>query len=161
MRMYTVHELSGAPADGKGFVFVREGFCWPALVFTLFWLLSRRLWVAASLWFALTVLLGFGAEQADVSEELMTAVFFLLQGAVAVVGHDIERWTLSLKGYREIGVASGSDLTEAERDFFRHWTAPVTATPPAKTKSLTAPVSPHREDPDAHTPLGLFPHAGA
>jgi len=161
MRNYTVHELSGAPADGKGFVFVREGFCWSALVFTLLWLLSRRLWIAASLWFAFSVTLAFAGERAGVSEELMTAFFFLLQGVVAVVGHDIERWTLSLKGYREIGVASGSTLNEAERDFFRHWTAPVTATPPAKTKSLAAPVWPHRADADAHAPLGLFPHAGA
>lgn len=157
MRFYTVHELSGAPADGKGFVFVREGFCWPAAFFTLLWLLTKRLWIAASFWFALSVILAWGAAEAGITEELITVIFFLLQGSVAVMAHDIERWTLARNGYKEIGVASGSDLNEAERDFFRHWTAPVTAAAPVKAKSITAPVWPHREE---HVPLGLFPHAG-
>jgi hypothetical protein len=46
MRIYTVHELAGAPADGKGFVFVREGFSVPAMIFTLFWLAFERQWLA-------------------------------------------------------------------------------------------------------------------
>jgi hypothetical protein len=160
MRTYTVHELSGAPADGKGIVFVREGFSWPAAVFTLLWLLAKRLWIAAAFWFALSVALMFAGIGLGVREELMSVIYFVLQGCLAVVAHDIERWTLAQKGYVEIGVASGRDLADAERDFFRHWTGPVAATNPEPARPLTAPVWPRREEPDAHGAIGLFPHAG-
>lgn len=160
MRTYTVHELSGAPADGRGFVFVREGFAWPAAVFTLLWLLSKRLWVAAAFWFALSTCLMFVGNALGIGEALLSVIYFVLQGLLAVVAHDLERWTLTLKGYAEIGVASGHDLADAERDFFRHWSGPVVATNPEPERPLTAAVWPRKEEPDAHGALGLFPHAG-
>lgn len=160
MRTYTVHELSGAPADGRGIVFVREGFSWPAAVFTLLWLLVKRLWIAAAFWFALSVGVALSAKALGASEELIFAVNFVMQGFLAVAAHDIERWTLRRRGYREIGIASGPDLLSAERDFFRHWTRPIAAAAPAAPRSVTAPVWPRKPSRDDE-PLGLFPHAGA
>ncbi|MFZ3033557.1 MAG: DUF2628 domain-containing protein [Parvibaculum sp.] len=160
MRTYTVHELAGAPADGKGIVLVREGFSWSAVFFNLFWLLYKRLWIAAVLYFALALLVVTIARSIGVSEEAISVFSLVLQGFLGVAAHDIERWTLTRNGYREIGVATGVDLQDAERDFFRYWKGRVLASQPAPVKSFGAPVWPHREEPDAHGAIGLFPRAG-
>lgn len=160
MRTYTVHELSGAPADGRGIIFIREGFSWPAAVFTLVWLLAKRLWIAAGFWFALTVAVSLSLAALGASEELVFVVNFVMQGFLAVLAHDVERWSLHRSGYREIGIAAGPDLLSAERDFFRHWTRPIAASVPVAPSPVTAPVWPRKSSREDE-PLGLFPHAGA
>lgn len=160
MRTYTVHELAGAPADGKGIVLVREGFSWPAVFFNIFWLLYKRLWVAAALYCALALVVVTVARSMGVGEELISVFSLVLQGFLGVAAHDIERWTLARNGYREISVATGVDLQDAERDFFRQWKGPVQASRPMPAKPFGAPVWPHREEPDAHGAIGLFPRAG-
>lgn len=160
MRSYTVHELSGAPADGKGIVLVREGFNWPAACFALVWLIFKRQWVVAAFYFALSALLLAVAKWFSASEALLSVITIMLQGFLGVAAHDLMRWTLARQGYREIGVASGVDLQEAERDFFRHWTGPIHASATAAAQPLTAPVWPRKPASDEHAPLGLFPHPG-
>lgn len=60
MRIYTVFTpslLEGievAP-DAEA---VKEGFCWPALILSVFWALWHRLWMAALIFFAASVALG-------------------------------------------------------------------------------------------------------
>lgn len=160
MRTYTVHELAGAPADGKGIVFVREGFSWAAAVFNLLWLLFNRLWIVAAFYLAITLVLMAGANALGLSEEIASVFSIILQGFLGAGAHDLERWTLARNGYREIGIASGSSLADAERDFFRHWQRPIAAAAPTSPRPLGAPVWPRKEEPDAHGALGLFPHAG-
>src|SRR3546814_4716129 len=79
-----------------------------------------------------------------------------MQLFLGVSANDIRRWTLERQGYRDIGVAAGRTLEEAERDFFRRWTGHALTVAP--TLSASAPVWPHR--PEEHQPLGLFPRAG-
>lgn len=160
MRTYTVHELAGAPADGKGIVLVREGFSLPAAFFALLWLLYKRLWIAAALYFAFAMIVAVLARVMGFGDEAISIFSLVVQGFLGVAAHDIERWTLARQGYREIGIASGANLQDAERDFFRHWDGPIAASTPAHVKPLGAPVWPHREEPDAHGALGLFPRAG-
>ena len=160
MRSYTVHELSGAPSDGKGIVMVREGFSWPAAGFAFFWLLVKRQWIAAAFYFALSVLLMAGARMLSASEELISVMVLVLQGFLGVAAHDLIRWNLARQGYREIGIAGGTDLQEAERDFFRHWSGSIHASGPAATQPISAPVWPRKTNPEEHVPLGLFPHPG-
>lgn len=156
MRIYTVHELAGAPADGKGIVFVREGFSIPALVFTIFWLGFERLWLALAIYLAIAVAVTAAGSAIGLDGEVLGTVSLAMQVLLGASANDIRRWTLGRHGYREIGIAAGRTLTEAERDFFRRWDGP--AHPVARTPSATAPVWPRRgED---HGPLGLFPRAG-
>lgn len=159
MRTYTVHELAGAPADGKGIVLVREGFSLSAAFFSLAWLLVKRLWIAAVIYFSLTLIVLASARFIGFSQEAVSVFSLILQGFLGVAAHDIERWTWARKGYREIGVASGIDLQDAERNFFLHWDGHLAASSTA-AKPFNAPVWPHREEPDAHGAIGLFPRAG-
>ena len=49
MPLYTVHAPPTLPGDGApdpmGYVFVKEGFCWPAFFIADLWLLFRRMWI--------------------------------------------------------------------------------------------------------------------
>lgn len=163
MRIYTVHELKGAPVDGEGLVFVHEGFSWPAFLLPLLWLLYERLWLALLVYVVLDA--AFVAAAAFYLGEtgfIIAALAF--QFAFATVANDIRRGTLSLGGYREIALAPGRDLVEAEREFFRHWKGPTPAEPQSWTTKFVAPaggaVWPRRPVAGDRGPIGLFPEAG-
>lgn len=51
----------------EGTVAVKAGFSWPAFFFGFFWLLSKKLWKYAAIWFAVVVAVGYldGFIQAD------------------------------------------------------------------------------------------------
>lgn len=162
MRIYTVHELAGAPADGKGVVFVREGFSWPALVFTVFWLGFERQWLALAIYMGLGFTLAALGAALGLGKEAMAILSLAMQVFLAASANDIRRWTLRRHGYRDIGVAGGRTLSEAERDFFRRWDGPASA-PRAPSSGGTAAsggVWPRRAAPEDQGPLGLFPRAG-
>lgn len=173
MRLYTVHEMSGAAgpkaARGDDVEFVHEGFCWPAFFAGLLWLLYKRLWLASLLYLIVATLLAVAIMFMGLAAPgpLLCAVafHFLLAGEA----NDIHRWTLSRRGYREIAVVGGRNLVEAERDFFRQWSGPVApASPTATSATLSAsatpgavwPRRPAADHGDGHGVLGLFPKAG-
>lgn len=169
MRLYTVHEMSGATAKGDGLELVHEGFSWAALFFGPLWLAYYRSWLALALYLAVSVLLaavigaaGLGAGGAIVC---LAAFQFLFAGEA----NEIRRRALVRKGAREIAIASGRNLTEAERDFFRRWSGPSIVAgstpswpPPVETLPPLMPgaVWPRRPVSDDHGVLGLFPKAG-
>lgn len=157
MRIYTVHELPGAPLDGKGIVLVKEGFSFPAFAFSWAWLLYHRMWVALAIWIGLTVTLSY-LVQAVLGAPAAAAVSLALGFMLGAEGNDIRRWTLERKGYREAGIAAGASLEEAERNFFAKWDRPLAV---EEVKPVTAPVwprrAPARKDGEV---LGLFPEAG-
>jgi hypothetical protein len=161
MRIYTVHELKGAPADGEGLVFVHEGFSWPAFLVPLVWLVYRRLWLALLLYFLANVALVGAAALAGLGETGLPILALTIQYVFACEANDVRRWTLSLKGYREIGLASGRTLVEAEREFFRSW-RPSPEAPRQSGPRMEAPagaVWPRRPVAE-EGPIGLFPKAG-
>jgi len=156
MRIYTVHELPGAPLDGAGIVLVKEGFSFPALVFSWAWLLWHRLWIAAALWIALLVAVSliaqslFGAQGAAICS-------LALQLMLGFEANDIRRWTLERNGYRMAGLAGGGNLEEAELAFFAKWDRPlrIEAALPRKPvwgRRADAPAKPDEV-------FGLFPKA--
>jgi len=158
MRIYTVHELAGRPLDADGIVFVKEGFCWPAFFFGLFWALAHRLWLVVLGGFALLLIMsallqyfGFGPEEAFVC----STAFQLLLGFEA---NDLRRWTLARKGYATAGIAAGRTLEEAEQHFFAHWSGPKADTHPAPARRAVWPR--RMSEQEGGAVLGLFPKAG-
>ncbi|MDR3498170.1 MAG: DUF2628 domain-containing protein [Parvibaculum sp.] len=157
MRIYTVHQRAGAPADGEGLVFVKEGFAWPALFVPLLWLLFARLWLAALAFAIVALALAAAAETLGLGPNAAIVLSLALQFLLACEANDIRRWTLARRGYAEIAIASGRTLVEAERDFFRRWEGPSA---PVETRSA----APHRaiwpRRPEDRGPIGVFPKAG-
>lgn len=158
MRIYTVHELPGAPLDGKGIVLVKEGFSFPAFAFSWVWLAYHRMWVALAIWIGVTVTLSW-AMQSALGAPAAAVASLALSFMLGAEGNDIRRWALAQKGYREVGLAGGASLEEAERNFFAKCERPLSV---EEVKPVTAPVwprrAPARRDGEV---LGLFPEAGA
>jgi len=125
MRIYTVHSLKHAPADGEGFVFVREGFSWGGLIFGWLWLLYRRLWIPLILWVAAVVAISVLAEATHIDETVPVIVAFAMQFWLGFEGNDLWRWVLERKGYAQADLVVAPNLTGAERIFFDRWKGPV------------------------------------
>ena len=113
MRLYSVH-LGPATPQGREIVLVKEGFSWPAFLFTFFWALVKGWWLTAILILAAQIglsaasyFIGFSAVGDTV---LSFAVLFLI-GAFA---NDLQRMELSLRNFHEAGVVAGTNLGAAE-----------------------------------------------
>jgi hypothetical protein len=156
MRIYTVHERAGAPVDGEGLVFVKEGFSWPAFLFPLLWLLFQRLWLVLVLYLGVAFAVASAAEAVGLAPAAALAVSLSVQFLLGCEANDLRRWTLARRGSREIAVACGRTLAEAERDFLHRWQGPAASEAPRPVAHRTA-VWPRGED---NGPIGLFPRAG-
>ncbi len=118
MRVFTVHQNPDPLAEDQ-VEFVKEGFSWPALVFSLFWLLYHRMWLVAGAYVAVSVaiegtgaLVGGGLELEFLFGTTVLGIVF------AAEANDLRRWTLRRRGWTDLGVVSGRRRDEAERRFF-------------------------------------------
>jgi hypothetical protein len=162
MSVYTVHEppqrYADAP-DAERFVFVRDGFSFWAFLFGPLWMLRHRMWL---------VLIGY------VVISIAIQILVRASGAAAATGSFIallvgleagtlRRFTLSRRGWKNIGVVSGDDLEDAERRFFDAWIGRAVAqpAPPAAVATPIAPANPMPRAPRAPDVVGLFPEPGA
>jgi hypothetical protein len=132
MPLYTVFappQKPGDPApDAVRFVFVKDGFCWPALFIPELWLLFRRMWLVFVLYLAAS--LAISIIGARVGGPLPWVTLILMHLLLALEGNALRRWKLSSAGYDFIGVAEGK-RDEAELRFFSQWRPPATAVPPS------------------------------
>ena len=120
MRVYTVHLHRPLLEPERDVVLIKEGFSWPACLFSVLWALWHRLWLVA---------LGLIAVQAVISG-IAAAVgldpagdLVLSLGLAVIVGFvagDLRRWTLSRAGFVEAGVVAGENAASAERRFYDH-----------------------------------------
>jgi hypothetical protein len=179
MPVYTVHEppvrTPGALADPARFAFVRDGFYAWAFLLTPLWMLWRRLWLVLVLYLVVsigieTTMRIFGASGGMIS--LVAVLISLLAGLEAGT---LQRFTLKRRGWKNVGVVSGSDLEDAEHRFFAAWVgnAPAPASPPPSAPSPTTPpttsMAPYlampktqpRDTPYSSDVIGLFPEPGA
>ena len=118
MAVYTVHAKAGSPPGGGDTVFVRDGFSWPAALFTVLWALYHRLWWWALALVVLAAVLGAGAgwlELNDVARAAVEMGFLVLVGFHA---NDWRRSGLEARGYVLEDIVGGKDLAGAERRFF-------------------------------------------
>ncbi len=134
-------------------VFVKDGFCWPAFFLPLVWLLYRRMWIVFLGFVLVTAGLEFAGRQfGEAISGLVAALLVLL---FALEANTLRRWTLTRRGWRTLGVASGRSIDEAELRFFAGLDDPAAAEEPPASRAPAAgmPVS-------THPPvLGLFPEA--
>ena len=156
MALWTVHSKVDEPASIRARAdevrFVREGFNWPAFLVPLIWLVVKGMWIVLILAIAVEmVIIGFNASF-KLTNLVLTILGFGINLVMGFAGNDLYRWTLARRGFREIGLASGSDVDEAELRFFMGLPqSPSPAGTPAPV--LAAPSA----MPDA---LGLFPQPG-
>ena len=118
MRVFTVHADPRRRAPDNEAVLVKEGFCWPAALFTVLWALWHRLWLAAALMVAVGIGLGLGMDYAGLSPVAVGAV---QAGYVLLIGFSANDWRrrkLARQGLTLVDVAAADGLLGAERRFF-------------------------------------------
>jgi Protein of unknown function (DUF2628) len=168
MSVYAVYQPPLRPADNlpvtDRFVFVRDGFSWWAFLLTPFWMLRHRLWLVLSVY--VLVLAGIDAALHALGASTFTIVLAgaLISLFVGLEAGTLRRWTLSGRGWRNVGVVSGHDAEEAERRFFDAWVRRTAAQRSASTQtSPPPPTSPGPTDPfsaERSGVVGLFPEPG-
>jgi hypothetical protein len=173
MPLYTVFAPPVKPGetapDPARFIFVKEGFCWPALLVPELWLLFRRMWLVFVLYLAASLVVSVIGTK--VGGPLPWLTLILMHLLFALEGNALRRWKLSASGYELVGVAEGK-RAEAELRFFSQWqppppapgTEPVSgppAVPPAEAAAAAKPVvetpAPATDSAEAGVVVGLFP----
>jgi membrane-bound metal-dependent hydrolase YbcI (DUF457 family) len=117
MRYYSVYQGPEARGD-QDLIFIKDGFCWPALVLPFIWPAWRGLWLVVLM--ALVLLIAIlvavqGGWLAPLTGSVIEALVALI---VAFEGNNLRRWTKSRRGWREVRMVSGRRLADAERSFF-------------------------------------------
>jgi len=113
MKLYAVHLRRHGLDPDRDVVVVKEGFCWPAFLFSFLWALWHRLWLAAAL-----ILLAEGALSLAVyltrpdpaSQAVLSLALAVIIGFVAA---DVRQYTLSRRGFAFSGVVAGDDPDQA------------------------------------------------
>ncbi len=118
MRVYSVHMRRQSQDPDRDMVLVKEGFCWPALFFSIFWALWCRLWWVALGLIAVNVVVSvaltvLGAD--PVSEAAISVGMAILFGLLA---NDLKCWTLKGRGFNQVGVVAATNVETAEHRFF-------------------------------------------
>ena len=116
MRVYTVHVCSSG-ADQRDLTLVKEGFCWSACLFDVFWALYHRAWQAfLVLVVVLCVVEGLGHWKVVSAPTLLLAII----GWRILVGFHANDWRRSLlerRGFKMLGVVTGADRVSALQRF--------------------------------------------
>lgn len=167
MSIYTVYEPplkahESAP-DPERFVFVPDGFSFWAFLLAPLWLVRYRLWLAFIGYVIVAIALQIALRLVGASTGVtitVAALFALLIGFEAAT---LRRFTLSRRGWKNVGIVVGDDVESAERRFFDAWVNKSWA----ERSSFGAPraSSPAMGVPMARRPssevIGLFPQPGA
>jgi hypothetical protein len=117
MRVYSVFLRDHGRVNDQNMLLVKEGFSWPAFVFTFLWALWGRMWWPAIALFSIIVLTGWGAAQLGFNEGVETVISISLGLAIGFVGNDIRRWSLERQGYQEVALVTGRNTEDAMRRF--------------------------------------------
>lgn len=120
MRLYTVHIPAGV---GSGLapdsepVLIKEGFCWPAAIFNVFWALWHRLWLLALLLLLASAAIEFGLAVLGADDVLRVAVNLAFALFVGSSANDWRRHWLARAGHRLSDIVAAGNRDDA----FRRW----------------------------------------
>jgi hypothetical protein len=166
MAVYTVHEpplRSGAVApDPERFVFVRDGFYFWAFLLTPLWLVWRRLWLVLLIYLVVVFAVGQAMHHIGVDPGARFLALLLVSFLIGLEAGTLRRFTLARRGFRNVGVVSGTNMEAAERRFFSDWTAGGPGRP-SGSAGHRPPALPPSPGPAFHAPpiVGLFPEPSA
>jgi hypothetical protein len=139
MRVFTIHLRTSALTPDRDAILIKEGFCWPAFFFGLFWALSHRMWFASA--GLLSVLIALGVAETILWLDPMThsAVMFGVATIIGFCGNDWQRTALTARGWDMRGLSAAPDRDLALRRF----------------------VDLHPDAMDMQPPAGIFPAPSA
>lgn len=101
--------------------FLRDGFSWPAALWTPFWMASRRLWVPLAIYTVIAGTIGGAMYFADALPSQIGLAIAALHLIVGYESYVIERWSYEQRGFSLAGTVAGKNKIECERRFFETW----------------------------------------
>jgi hypothetical protein len=113
MRVFTVHLRRHGLDPDKDVRLVKEGFNWPAVLFSFLWALWHRMWWTALGLFVIITGAGLAVEGLLSDPLARGAVMLALYAAVGFVANDLMRRHLAARGFAEIGPVCGEDRDHA------------------------------------------------
>lgn len=115
MKVYTAHLRR--PGPDEDLVFIREGFCFWAFLFTWAWALVNRLWLFAGVLFGASLgVAGLGA-LLNLHPAGQSSLALAVAMIAGYLGNDLRRRALEARGYRTMGVVAAPDGDAAARRF--------------------------------------------
>jgi hypothetical protein len=156
MRLWTVYEPRHPASAGERVdktLFIKDGFSWPGLIFSLPWLLIQRLWLGALIFVVLAVVTGLIGRLLPITSDAEFYLALLVNLWVGFEGNDMRRRKLLKKGYAQAGSVIANSRIEAEEIFFASRIAPEGPASPAPRRAA----APYSAADDA---LGFFPRPG-
>jgi hypothetical protein len=166
MSVYTVHEpprrAGTAAADVERFAFVRDGFSWWAFLVTPLWMLRHRMWLVLVCYAVISAGLATLVRMLGVSGAIVGVIGLLISLLVGLEAGTLRRFTLSRRGWKNLGVVSGDDLEDAERRFFDAWLQRKSSPSNGPPAPMPGPASaaPSWRGPLGSDVIGLFPEPG-
>src|SRR3972149_7066525 len=125
MTVYTVHEppprKNEDTTDPARFVFVRDGFYFWAFLLAPLWMLRRRLWLVLLLYVVVTGAVHAALWVLGMSVAVTVTVDILIALLVGFEAASMRRWTLTRRGWNNLGIVVAPNREAAERRFFDAW----------------------------------------
>ena len=119
MRIYSVHSRrKGAFAEPE-IVFVKEGFCWPAAIFTFVWALSRQMWFAALLLVLAQAALALVLQRLALAQQAEMAISLGFLAILGFLANDWRRASLRRRGFEMTDVVYARNMAGAEWRFLQ------------------------------------------
>ena len=155
MRYYTVHAPDDDYDAPEDYLFIKDGFSWPALFVPILWILWHRLWLTL-VWYIVFVLVVAWASRL-LGDDIATAVAILGALLFAFEANNMRRLSLEARGWDEVGSSFGKDITEAEARFFAGGPVHEAAIDKNAVIARAAYTPEHRPAVSDEPILGLFP----
>ena len=119
MKVYTVHLRREGLDPDRDLVVVKEGFCWPAFLFTGLWALWHRLWLAAITIIALSAACSMIAKWLGADSLVQGTLGLAVSVLIGFAANDLRRCRLERQGFVDAGVSCGDDGDAALLHFLR------------------------------------------
>ena len=150
-----MHAPPEEPVSPEDFLFVKDGFCWPALVVPVLWILWHRMWLTLVYYVVFVLVVAWTGRLGG--DNLATTLAILGGVLFALEANNVRRLSLESRGFSEVGAAVGRNYDEAETRFFAEWAGQPQAAPEREAIARAA-YSPQARAHGADEPiLGLFP----
>ena len=139
MKNYTVFEPNDPPEDAydrvEKFVLVPDGFSWLAFFVPIVWAAINRAWLVLAAYVAIAIGLDFALRTLNVHPAAVGIVGIFLNLLLALEAHNVLRWTLKRKNYREVGLVSGPSKDACELQFLKSWADSLEPNEPASANA--------------------------
>lgn len=157
-----VDDISGDSNEALARVQVlKDGFSFPAFIFTGLWLLSKKLWLGFLVFAVFYGLLLLMQVNLGLSALALAIAQFALGLFLGFEGHSLWGSKLLAKGWRLADVVEARNQDEAERRFFER--ALMAADPALERPALPVATPSPRPlpRPAAHGVIGMFPESAS